>query len=133
MLGPVHLLRRAAVEVGRYATVGKKIARTGGVSEAGFQAPLSTNEAHTLLFMHLGLGFRSGWELQYGCRLTFRKAGQQHDVPVWEFDGVVMGCRPVFVNLSEDCSPMFDSLGLPSEQAARHGNDFASKCQLGAW
>jgi hypothetical protein len=48
--------------------------------------------------------------LQHGCALAFTKPREQHHLPVWEFQRIVMGHGVVHVDLAEAREPLPDLL-----------------------
>src|ERR1700730_15613806 len=67
-----------------------------------------------LLFRFLR-GTRSGWQLQYGCTLTFAQTCEQDHLPIREFKRIVMRRGLIRVNLPKAREPLE---GLPVRQNA---------------
>jgi hypothetical protein len=67
--------------------------------------------------------------LQHGGVLTFAQLRQQHDPPIRELKGVMMGVGPTFVDLSEPSNFMPEP---PSEEQARLAADLLLEGKLGA-
>ena len=55
-------------------------------------------------FLGLRLGCGSGLrrKLEHCCFLTFNHVRQEHDLPVWKLQRIMMGSRVVLIDLPED-------------------------------
>src|SRR5260221_11510272 len=69
------------------------------------------NDDNALLFLHFICRPRSSRQLQHGRLLPFTEPGDQHDLPIWKFKGVMMFVRLVFVE-SPKTSHLLAELGL---------------------
>jgi hypothetical protein len=58
-------------------------------------------------------------ELEHCCFLTFEHVSEEHDLPVWKFQRIVMCSRVVLVDLPEDGSRVINYSRFPAEQTAR--------------
>jgi hypothetical protein len=58
-------------------------------------------------------------QLQHGCALTLAQTGDQHHLPVREFQRIVMGHGVVHVDLPEACEPLPDLLVRQNAGAKR--------------
>jgi len=83
-------------------------------------------------FLGLRLGCGSGLcrKLEHCCFLTFKYVGQQHGLPVWKFQRIMMRMRVVLVDLPEDGRRVIDCTRFPAERAARPTTYFPGKGKL---
>ena len=52
-------------------------------------------------FLFLAGGPSSAWQLQHGCMLAFAQVSDQHDLSIRELQRIVMGRRPIEIDLAE--------------------------------
>src|ERR1700738_4829380 len=69
-----------------------------------------------LLSLCLGCGSRLCWKLEHRCFLPFKHVRQEHDLPVWKLQRIMMGSRVVLIDLPEDRRRMGDHIRLPAKQ-----------------
>lgn len=71
-------------------------------------------------FLSLRLGCGSGLcrKLEHCCFLTFEHVSEEHHLPVWKFQRIMMCSRVVLVDLPEDGSRVIDCIRFPAEQPA---------------
>jgi len=72
-------------------------------------------------------------QLQHGCSLPRAKVGEQDDLAVWKFDGVVMPARVLRVYLPEPREP---SAGIPFPEETKERAtpfDITIKREFGTW
>src|SRR3984893_2203738 len=69
-----------------------------------------------LLSLCLGCGNRLCWKLEHRCFLPFKHVRQEHDLPVWKLQRIMMGSRVVLIDLPEDRRRMGDHIRLPAKQ-----------------
>jgi hypothetical protein len=71
-------------------------------------------------FLGLRLGGGSGLcrKLEHRCFLTFEHVSEEHHLPVWKFQRIMMCSRVVFVDLPEDGSRVIDYIRFPAKQPA---------------
>jgi hypothetical protein len=58
----------------------------------------------------------TGRQLENGRMLTLFQERQQHDLPIWEFQRIMMVHRVVLIDLPEDCGLVVDSVLTPRPQ-----------------
>src|SRR6516162_5443616 len=59
---------------------------------------------------HQRCGMRYGRQLQYGCMLTLTEIREQHHLPIWELQRIVMGRGFVHIDLTEARKPLSNVL-----------------------
>ena len=59
------------------------------------QSCKSADVLDSLLSLCLGCGSRLCWKLEHRCFLTFKHISQQHPLPVWKFERIMMCMRVV--------------------------------------
>src|SRR5580704_9111180 len=64
----------------------------------------------------LGCGSRLYWKLEHRCFLPFKHVRQEHDLPIWKLQRIMMGSRVVLIDLPEDRRRMGDHIRLPAKQ-----------------
>jgi hypothetical protein len=71
-------------------------------------------------FLGLRLGCGSGLcgKLEHCCFLTFEHVSEEHHLPVWKFQRIMMCSRVVLVDLPEDGSRVIDCIRFPAKQPA---------------
>jgi hypothetical protein len=52
----------------------------------------------------LGRGSRLCWKLEHRCFLPFNHVCQEHDLPIWKFQRIMMGSRVVLIDLPDGFS-----------------------------
>ena len=70
----------------------------------------SADVCHPFLGLGFGCGSRLCWKLEHCCFLTFKYVSQQHGLPVWKFQRIMMCSRVVLVDLPEDGRCMIDHM-----------------------
>jgi hypothetical protein len=78
------------------------------------------------LDFYVGCGNGLRRKLENRCILTFKHVSQQHGLPVWKLQGIMMGSRVVLVNLPKDCGPVIEHLRHPAEQPAAYTAPYRS-------
>jgi len=63
---------------------------------------------HTMLRLSLNSHPWLSWQLQNCSLLTLSQRCQEHDVPVWKFQGIVMDGELVLIDLPKNRRLMFD-------------------------
>src|SRR5271170_1316075 len=81
---------------------------------------VSANPSDAFLCPFFGHGCRLGRELKYRCVLTITEHSQQDDASVREFERIVMGMRPVFIDLAKDRHGLTDGQGAPRCEGSRY-------------
>jgi len=71
-------------------------------------------------------------QLKHYCLLTFHQIGQEDELPVWEFQRIVMRRRALFVDLPKDRRSVTGHLPAPAQQSRRSALDRICKRQFGA-
>src|SRR5262249_20636974 len=71
-------------------------------------------------FLSLRLGCGSGLcrKLEHCCLLTFEHVSEEHHLPVWKFQRIMVCPRVVLVDLPEDGSRVIDCIRFPPKQPA---------------
>src|SRR6516162_6488319 len=98
------------------ATVCWRLSVSRYVTGSGQERRLANLSPHCLL---RGRRTRASRQLQHGRTLTLAQAREQHYLPVWEFQRVVMGHGVVHVDLPEACEPLPDLLVWQDTDAER--------------
>src|SRR5262249_48635512 len=57
-------------------------------------------------------------KLEHCCFLTFEYVSEEHHLPVWKFQRIMMCSRLVLVDLPEDGSRVIDCIRFPAKQPA---------------
>src|SRR3984893_15739345 len=70
------------------------------------------------LSLNFGCGSRLCWKLQHRCFLPFKHVRQEHDLPIWKFQRIMVGSRVVLIDLPEDRCRMGDHIRHPAKQPA---------------
>ena len=70
------------------------------------------------LSLRLGCGSRLCWKLEHRCFLIFKHISQQHHLPVWKFQRIMMCMRVVLVDLPKDRRRVIDHFHPPTKQPA---------------
>src|ERR1700738_622758 len=78
------------------------------------------------LSLNFGCGSRLCWKLQHRRFLPFKHVRQEHDLPIWKFQRIMVGSRVVLIDLPEDRRRMGDHIRLPAKQ-----HTWAAHYQLG--
>jgi TIR domain len=83
-------------------------------------------------FLSLRLGCSSGLcrKLEHCCFLTFEYVSEEHHLPVWKFQRIMMCSRVVLVDLPEDGSRVIDCIRFPAKQPALPTPHLLSKGEL---
>jgi hypothetical protein len=68
------------------------------------------------LDFYVGCGNGLRRKLENRCFLTFKHVSQQHGLPVWKLQGIMMGSRVVLVNLPKDYAPVIEHPPHSAEQ-----------------
>jgi hypothetical protein len=86
-------------------------------------------------FLSLRLSYGSGLcrKLEYCGFLTFKYVSQQHGLPVWKLQRIMMCSRVVLVDLPEDGRRMIDDSYLPGKQPAKAAPYRLGEGELGSW
>ena len=93
----------------------------------------SADVRHPFLGLRLGCGSGLCRELEHCCFLTFKYVSQQHGLPVWKFQRIMMCSRVVLVDLPEDGHCMIDPSHLPGEQPPEAAPYRLGKSELRSW
>src|SRR3984893_4305937 len=76
----------------------------------------SADVCDPFLGLCLGCGSRLCWKLEHRCFLPFKHVRQEHDLPIWKLQRIMMGSRVVLIDLPEDRRRMGDHIRLPAKQ-----------------
>src|ERR1700730_22785 len=76
----------------------------------------SADARDAFLSLNFGCGSRLCWKLQHRCFLPFKHVRQEHDLPIWKFQRIMVGSRVVLIDLPEDRRRMGDHIRLPAKQ-----------------
>jgi hypothetical protein len=96
-------------------------AQLGRVIEGGLNTVAACESADVrdpFLCLRLGCGSGLCRKLEHCCFLTFKQVSEEHDLPVWKFQRIMMGSRVVSVDLPEDGSRVIDCIRFPAKQPA---------------
>src|ERR1700681_182797 len=86
-----------------------------------------------LLSLRLGCGSRLCWKLEHRCFLPFKHVCQEHDLPIWKFQRIMMGSRVVLIDLPEDRRRVIDDgIHCTAKQPARRTPYLLGKGELGS-
>jgi hypothetical protein len=80
----------------------------------------STDVSNPFLGFYFSRGDGLRRKLEYRCFLTFKHVSQQHRLPVWKVQRIVMGSRVVLVDLPKDGRRVLEHLRHPAEQPAAY-------------
>jgi hypothetical protein len=78
----------------------------------------SADVRDSFLSLHLGCGRGLCRKLEHCCFLTFEYVSEEHHLPVWKFQRIMMCSRVVLVDLPEDSSRVIDCIPFPVKQPA---------------
>jgi hypothetical protein len=78
----------------------------------------STYVGDPFLGLRLGCGSRLGRKLEHCCFLIFNHVCQEHDLPIWKFQRIMMGSRNVLIDLPKDGRRVIEHVRLPAKQPA---------------
>jgi hypothetical protein len=94
----------------------------------------STDISNPFLGLYFSRGDGLRRKLEYRCFLTFKHVSQQHRLPVWKFQRIVMGSRVVLVDLPKDGHRVLEHLRHPAEQPAAYAAPYRGcKGKLCSW
>src|ERR1700719_2020825 len=76
----------------------------------------SADQRDPFLSPRLGCGSGLCWKREHRCFLIFKHVRQEHNLPIWKLQRIVMGSRVVLIDLPEDRRRMGDHIRLPAKQ-----------------
>ena len=75
----------------------------------------STDVSNPFLGFYFSRGDGLRWKLEHRCLLPFKHVRQEHDLPIWKLQRIMMGSRVVLIDLPEDRRRMGDHIRLPAK------------------